>query len=230
MFILRDLGNAVALTVHSPNKITYTVHTGRDKMADQQSPSSTRRRYTGSCHCGKTKYLVYLTLPFTPPDIDRPEVPQPRGDQVVYKCNCTTCHKTGMLHLRVPNAPEDFALLSPTDPLKELSDYTCFQGQVHWLFCPTCGVRCFCFGGKGETAETEIDGKKVTVWRPSKEDGWVEGKNGSYLLINALSLDPLQEGLDLREWAENKKIMYLQVLDLEKFAKTYDKPYLGGTY
>jgi hypothetical protein len=140
-------------------------------------------------------------------------------------------------------------VLSPSDPLTELGDYLCFAKQIHWLFCKTCGVRCFAFMGEGEITEQEvpllkipardpvtgeetgletIGGKTMSVWSPKKE-GWKEGVGRCYLALNAHSLDAKQEGLDLREWAEKKWICYLDGMD-ETGEDNYDKPHVGGTY
>jgi hypothetical protein len=40
-----------------------------------------------------------------------------------------------------------FMLLPPPGPMKELSDYTCSDGDIHFLFCGKCGVRCLAFAG-----------------------------------------------------------------------------------
>jgi len=64
------------------------------------------------------------------------------------------------VHVRLLNEPEDFLLLSPSNPFEGLLDYTCFQARIHWFFCGTCGVRCFAFSGEGEVREVEIEGEK----------------------------------------------------------------------
>jgi hypothetical protein len=200
-------------------------------MSSQETSSTTtttptRRPYTGSCHCGHTKYQIYLTLP--PPIISahpNPISATPR----LRKCNCTTCHKFSFFHIRLPNSPDDFALLTPLDPQNDLSDYTCFEAQIHWYFCPKCGVRCFAFMGEGEIKEVEIEGKVVKAWAPKKE-GWVEGtSNTGYLSVNAATLEAAQEGLDLREWAEKGWIAYLDFLG-EVGETRLGKPHEGGMY
>lgn len=134
----------------------------------------------------------------------------------------------GFVHIRVPNAPEDFALLSPTNPMEDLGDYTCFESKLHWLYCKNCAVRCFTFMGKGEVIEKEIDGEKKSIWAP-KAEGWVEGEGHSYLSVNAQTLDAKQEGLDMREWVEKKWIHYLEWLD-DSGGDRLGEPHPGGTY
>lgn len=207
----------------------------------------TRRPYKGSCHCGTIRYIVYLTLPHTPPgEFKRGST----GQQAFYRCNCTVCHKTGFLHARVASSPDDFLLLAPDgDPFTELGDYQCDGGYLHFFFCTRCAVRCFIFMGEGEAVEVgdedalalledgdekEAGRKTVTAWRPKKE-GWQEGKlnHGCYLSVNALTIDQEQEGFDLREWTERKWVLYLDVLksgEPDEGTPSYDRPHPGGCY
>ena len=76
-------------------------------------------------------------------------------------------------------------------------------------------------------AKIEGDGKKVKVWSP-KAEGWEEEKT-SFLRVNAQTLAPRQEGLDLREWQEKHWVQYVNWLDEVKGAQ-YDRPYEGGAY
>jgi hypothetical protein len=194
-----------------------------------EDPSTTtppiRRPYAGSCHCAFTKYQIYLTLP--PPIVTT----NPRASSTprLRKCNCSTCHKMSFFHVRLPDAVNDFRLLSPLDPKKDLSDYTCFGARIHWYFCPNCGVRCFAFMGEGVVKEVEGEGEeKVKYW--GAKEGWVEGtENGSYLSVNAATLEAGQEGLDLREWHEEGWIAYLDELD-EVEGNRLQKPHRGGMY
>lgn len=207
----------------------------------------TRRPYTGSCHCGSTRYVLYLTLPHTPfpaPE-DNTERRAPSGVQLIYRCNCTICHKAGILHTMPTSPPDDFMLLAPADPA-DLGDYRTRENGVHWYFCKTCGMRCFGFVGPGEVVDIDLDtcedgirkilvaGNRadergpVKVWRPKKE-GWQ-----GYLSINAISLDAGQEGLDLREWTDKEWVMYIDLLDLKgdgnMATPRYDVPHEGGMY
>jgi hypothetical protein len=133
----------------------------------------------------------------------------------------------GFFHVRLPNAQKDFILISPLDPMNDLGDYTCFDGKIHWLFCKNCAVRCFALTGEGGVVEKEIDGEKKNVWVP-KEGVFIEGE-GSYLSVNAQTLEPGQEGLDLKEWHEKKWISYLDCLD-EAEDDRFEVPHRGGTY
>ncbi|KAK0611675.1 hypothetical protein B0T14DRAFT_607725 [Immersiella caudata] len=215
---------------HQPSKLKHTMSTS---TANPQ-----RRPYTGSCHCGFVRYIVYLTLPHDPPS------PRNRRDangqirQMIYRCNCTTCQKTGLLHVRLPSPPDDFLLLSPLDPLRELGDYQCFDKLIHFLFCRACGVRCFSFMGEWELNEKEVKDPVSgevgvrKVWSPKK--GWVEDMT-RYMSVNAQTLDAGQQGLDLREWTEKKWVMYLDCLEEKEDdgassfdTATYDRPFAGG--
>ena len=203
-------------------------------MAEQSSEvpvsderPSTRRPYRGSCHCGHIKYIVYLTLP--PPFIHA-NPPIATSTVRLRKCNCSTCHKMGYFHVRPMDSPNDFQLLSPSDP-SELSDYTCFEKVVHWYFCGKCGVHCFSFNGASEVKEAEVDGEKMKIWAP-KAEGWAEAKGmwrRSYLSVNAQTLEPNQEGLNLLEWTEKQWIAYIDCLYMEGEARL-KTPYPGGTY
>ncbi|KAK4245430.1 hypothetical protein C7999DRAFT_16360 [Corynascus novoguineensis] len=209
-------------------------------MADTPTITATptRRPFTGSCHCGAVRYIVYLTLPHVPPPATNLRNHDGRLHQVIYRCNCSTCLKTGVMHIRLPSPPDDFLLLSPLDPLHELSDYQCFGKMLHWLFCRTCGVRCFTFAGEGEVLEKVVPktttgiaaaGEKVAVWSPNR--GWVEDME-RYLSVNAYTLDAGQEGLDLREWTEKKLLLYVDCLSSKggPADRTYEKPFDGGAY
>jgi hypothetical protein len=132
----------------------------------------------------------------------------------------------GLFHVRTPDPAADFVLLSPLDPMKELSDYTCFDEYIHFLFCGKCGVRCFAFAGEGEVVERDIDGGKKKVWKPA--DGLCDDVNG-YLSVNAQTLDAGQEGLELREWYDKRWVCYLDMLD-EKEGHSFVRPYRGGTF
>lgn len=200
----------------------------------------TRRPYIGSCHCGSLRYVVYLTLPHQRPRDKK------HGQQDIYRCNCAICHKIGILHVRVQSSPDDFLLLSPGDPFAELGDYKCDSKLLHFFYCRTCAVRCFVFMGEGEEVEVEDkdvlalegvkrkDGERVTAWRPKKE-GWQEGRldHGCYLSVNALTIDPEQEGFDLREWKETGVIAYLDTRrsgQPDRGMPNFEQPHPGGVY
>ncbi|KAL3422953.1 hypothetical protein PVAG01_04701 [Phlyctema vagabunda] len=195
-------------------------------MSSQQAEpvTSKRRPYHGSCHCGKTRYIAYLTLPPTVIDSHATATSTVR----IRKCNCSTCHKAGIFHVRLQDSPNDFVLLSPLNPEEALSDYRCFEAKTHWYFCGDCGVRCFAFRGEAEVREQDVEGELKQIWAPKRE-GWVEGDGNSYLSVNAASLEPRQEGLDLSEWTEKGWIVYLDMLD-EKEKNRLGKPHVGGMY
>jgi hypothetical protein len=229
--------------------MTSTPRSTSDPTDIQQddAPEGIRRPYHGSCHCGATRYIAFLTLPPLRLTGNTRVKKAPTPVTRLRKCNCTVCHKFAFFHVRFPSAPDDFLLLSPLDPFAELGDYRCWEGRTHWFFCKSCGVRCFGFIGEGEVSERDIPFVKIPirdpatgketgveeivgkkrVWTPKRE-GWKEG-SGSYLSLNAHTLDAKQEGLDLREWAEKKWICYLDCLD-ETGEDNYDKPHEGGTY
>jgi hypothetical protein len=139
----------------------------------------------------------------------------------------------GLFHIRLINEPEDFLLLSPSNPFEGLSDYMCFDNLIHWFFCGTCGVRCFSYSGKdrGEEREVEIDGVKTKVWT-AKREGWASGMTANgydYLTVNATTIEPGQEGFDMREWHEKGWIHYLDTLG-EVGEPRLGKPHEGGMY
>jgi len=209
----------------------------------------TRRPYTGSCHCGKIKFIVFLTLPFQPPYL-RPDPGNP-PPQFIRKCNCTVCHKAAFFHISLADARNDFILLSPLDPLMELTNYKCVEKTQNILFCPTCGIRVLNVRAPagepiGEIVvkdlsniglsqeqlkrlgfENEADASEVKVHVPSA--GWKELIT-HFLRINAHALDAGQEGLDLREWHERKWVQYVNWFDEVDGARSYDRPFHFGAY
>lgn len=90
-------------------------------------------------------------------------------------------------------------------------------------------MRCFAFDGESEIREVEVEGKKIQAWAPKRE-GWIEGAGkGSYLSINAATLEPGQEGLDLREWTEQGWIAYLEIKN-DTDESRMGVPYQAGMY
>lgn len=205
----------------------------------------TRKPYTGSCHCGLIKYIVYLTLPTSPPSslIDLKSFREKSGLKI-YKCNCTVCHKMGFFHLRLRSAPDDFLLLSPVTPDEEGSGvgaYTCNSELAKWYFCRRCGVRTFTIRGEKEVGEVEVPSKllrkdgsgegveKVAVWRVKKE-GWNEehsDEGKSYFSLNMTTVDARQ-GLDLRRVQDWGVVEYCDSLFEE--GDWAGVPYEGGMY
>jgi hypothetical protein len=79
--------------------------------------------------------------------------------------------------------------------------------------------------------EVEIEGKIKTVWT-AKREGWSSGKNEhgfDYLSVNGVTIEPGQEGFDMREWTEKGWIAYLDEKD-EVGAPRFGAPYDGGVY
>lgn len=209
----------------------------------------TREPYRGSCRCGLIRYVAYITMP----PVVGPDGKVDRYTSVrFYKCNCTACLKFGLFHMRLPNAPQDFRLLSPLEPEKILTAYKILEEGTTWYFCPTCGVRCFSFGGKGRAEEVEVEewatrpadttdvkaaaaaaggeGSKTVrtkAWTIQKE-GWDEGLRSCYLSVNAQTLEP-EDGLDLREIADKKWLGYLDYREMKE-KQRFDSPHIGGSW
>jgi len=79
--------------------------------------------------------------------------------------------------------------------------------------------------GEGEVRDVEVEGEVVKAWTPKR--GWVEGP--SQFSLNAATIDPGQEGFDMREWLEKGWIVYIDGLnELEK--RRIGKPAKGGMY
>jgi hypothetical protein len=137
------------------------------------SSAFTSRPYTGSCHCGAIRYLAYIKTP-----TDTTAVPPPTGSaayheatgQVTYKCNCTTCTKLSVWHLRLADAPAEFYVLAAPPPAAggeaEAAKaggpvaaggwgvYLCGPRRVNqWVFCRGCGARPFAFRGEWSLRE-----------------------------------------------------------------------------
>ena len=165
----------------------------------------------------------------------------------MYRCNCSICHKSGHLHLRLVDPHNDFILHSPLS-LAELGDYQCNDKIAHFYFCKTCGVRPFIYAGKTgfATEKVDLDAWKGGKWSDEEAEKAQDGAAGAgeltevlrhgkgdtpsndYLSINAVTLDGGQEGLDLREWHEKNWMFYGNRLD--GFALRFGTPYLGGIY
>jgi len=199
--------------------------------------SPQRRPYHGSCHCGHTKYIVYLTIPPAPVQLN--ESPSAgKGLTRFYRCNCSTCHKAGIFHTRPAHPPSDFLLLSPLDPGTGLGDYTCFSSQIHFYFCPECGNRCFSFAGEGGIVERDLDAvlgsqgksegeKKTSVWMV-KDDRDARGGKGPYLSINAHTIE-VDQGLEMRKLTEDKVVQYIDCRESVGDLR-YDFPHAGGSF
>lgn len=82
-----------------------------------------------------------------------------------------------------------------------------------------------------ELGAEKSGGERTKVWRCKKE-GWKEGRvegRTSYLSVNAHTIEPGQEGLDLREIVDKKWVAYLDILN-GKDEGSFDYPQRGGTW
>ena len=134
--------------------------------------------YKGSCHCGAIAYTVRVNL----------KTPDPRTGKVLIRCNCSSCHKGGVLGATAE--PRSSLTLTSGGPLPAslnggekseagglIVDYTYGTGQVHHYFCAKCGTRCF-YGG--------------TV-------NFGGGTPFSFTRINALTLDEKADGSPIED-------------------------------
>lgn len=79
--------------------------------------------YTGSCHCGKTRFELEGEL------------------GPVTDCNCSHCSRKGYLLWFMPGSA-----VKLKTPLSALSTYTFNKHHIQHHFCPTCGCAPFGFG------------------------------------------------------------------------------------
>jgi len=113
--------------------------------------------HSGGCHCGGVRFEVAL-----------PQVAE------AQTCNCSMCHKSGFIHLIVPQSR--FRITRGTE---RLAEYTFNTGIARHLFCADCGIKSF--------------------YRPrSNPDGW---SVNARCLDEAVDLD-LSE-FDGRNWEAN---------------------------
>ena len=193
------------------------------------------KAYPGSCHCGAIQFLVKLAFP---------PVHDPSAESIrIYKCNCTTCQKMGLFHLRPINPAEDYILTSPAN-IDELGEYRCNAKKHGWYFCKTCGVRILGLGGEWEQVELDVKKWKGVkgedeaddvqkVWRTNGESQMedVGGKKVAkpfYLSVNAVTLEP-SEDIDLRMWHEKGWIFYVECRREDGTPKGF-KPHEGVMY
>jgi hypothetical protein len=211
-------------------------------MSGVNANTVARRPFTGSCHCGAINYIVYISMPTkssSPVNLDTFKAMK----QFVYKCNCTTCQKMGLLHLRPPHAPTDFMLLQPkVDPkgnAEGLGVYRCNDEDLNFTFCTNCGVRCFIYAGEWENTISSVPTpesiatQSLEVSKPRAAAAAEEGQK-RYLSVNMHTLDANQAGLDLRQWHEKGWIFYMNWFDddphLPRAERHALKPFLGGMY
>lgn len=135
--------------------------------ANPKAPSGSEQDiplYRGSCHCGFITYEARIN--FKEPTAEEP-------DYVLCKCNCSYCHKAGLL-IAAP-IKGSFRLLTPEDSddgSSKLAVYKFGPGTVSHPFCPRCGVTCHYYG----SYETD-EGKTVSFMRLNVHtvDGRVDG-------------------------------------------------------
>lgn len=196
-----------------------------------------RRFYTGGCHCGAIRFLVKLH-----PSAVLPKA-LPAYAEKVARCNCTICHKTGYFHIQVPDHSDDFYLLSPTNPLESMGNYHTKNKNINFIFCNTCGIRCFIFAGEAEVIDMDLatlgvkdttrgydEQKPTQVWhvKAAKPDAAPSLK---YLSINGNAIDAEQEGFDMREYRETEQVIYVDFLHAQGVpAISKEKPHSGGYY
>lgn len=91
-------------------------------------------RYTGSCHCGRVRFEVEMTL------------------DDAGACNCSICRRAGWLVKSV--SPARFVLLSGEGAE---ADYQFGAKSAHHPFCTTCGVRTHSTWGQGDDAKVIVN-------------------------------------------------------------------------
>lgn len=104
--------------------------------------------------------------------------------------------------------PEEgsFKLLTPTEGMDALTDYTYNTNRIHHRFCPKCGVRCFLNG------IVEVKGQKMEIWR-----------------INVSTLDEREDGEPLPE-LKDIKLKYFSLRDDQGSRGVADEPYERGLW
>lgn len=197
-----------------------------------------RMPLTGSCHCASFRYIVFLTLPHP---AHTPALPPPsHSAQRFYRCNCTLCHKLGHFHIRPGSPVDDFIILSPENPITQLSDYQHGQKTLHFYSCKTCGVHCFIFAGELVLHDVEGEGLsdvpremlagQKEVWRPKRGGG--HPRMGHYLSVNGHTVDAKQDAFDMRVLTESESVMYCDCFsdEADEAPPQYGRPQRHGSY
>lgn len=112
-------------------------------------------------------------------------------------------------------------------------------------------MRCFIFMGEGEQVDVDVaalglagqlppgvggdDGSSSTVikaWRPKRLATPADAPYPkTYLSVNGHSIDAGQEGFDMRQWLEDKSVLFLDCLqDDKELPDRHDRPHDGGSY
>jgi hypothetical protein len=163
-------------------------------MASSSEPPSPNPWYTGSCHCNHITYRVQLNL----------TAPNPINGAILTKCNCTICHKTGMV-LAAPQPESSLTILAPADGKEGITFYRFGKGGVGHNFCSKCGVRCFF------TGEYDMGGGKVF----------------RFTRVNALTLTGREDGEEMEDLREIKFVYY----DFKhEETKSGPEPFEGGIW
>jgi hypothetical protein len=104
--------------------------------------------------------------------------------------------------------PEEgsFKLLTPTEGMDALTDYTFNTNRIHYRFCPKCGVRCFL------NSIFEVNGQEMEIWR-----------------INVLALDEREDGEPLPE-LKDIKLKCFPGRDDQGSRGLADEPYERGVW
>lgn len=243
--------------VDAINKAYYSLLDMSQMSSDTQL---TRKPYTGSCHCGYVRYVVYLTLPDLPYPRTTPTEFRRKSGHRIYKCNCTICHKAGILHCRVLDPANDFFVIFPKNPFGDssgLKSYVPEGSQGAWHFCEHCGVRSFSIRGTGYNDEVDLpialiqqlnsrmlngtagaitarddEMTRVAVWRPKKD--WRETGDEEDASGDYLSIN----GLALDAHNHNLDLRLLHENGYVAYMQTLqwegmdyqDTPYWGGSY
>ncbi len=100
-----------------------------------------RRKYQGSCHCGRVRFAIEA-------DIDHVRV-----------CDCSICRRRGAFIHRVTE--EHFKLLTP---IEELSLYQWGTRTAKDYFCPNCGILPFRRPGALTDGERAAGAVPFTGW------------------------------------------------------------------
>ncbi|ESZ93481.1 hypothetical protein SBOR_6130 [Sclerotinia borealis F-4128] len=219
-------------------------------------PIPTRKPFHGSCHCGLIRFVIFMTLP--PPLIHAS--PTSTSTIRLRKCNCTTCHKMGLFHIRLPDAPNDFMLLNPTGMPHEkggwedqgMKSYRCFDQVSDWWFCGTCGVRPFVTGldlkggemrkvdlrgvGLVEVGGEEVGVGEKEVWMCSREGKGEDGKMVEWVEGEtgylSVNATALEAGQDGCDLREWHEKGWISYLDCldRKEENRLGRPWRGGMY
>jgi hypothetical protein len=123
---------------------------------------------------------------------------------ILTKCNCSICLK-GNAVLVAPEE-ESFKLLTPTEGMDALTDYTFNTHNVHYHFCPKCGIRCFLNG------VYEMKGQVIPISR-----------------IFVSTLDEREDGEPLPE-LKDIKVKYFANRDAPGTRGLADEPYERGLW